>query len=285
MTRMLPIRYTAMRLGENIATKLLILIVFLIVIFPFFWVVTASIKPDKFIVTTKVFLIPPEVTFAHYITVFKYGHFARIFLNSTIVSLSTVLLSLVVNIPAAYAISILRVPGRTIISRFILSLQMIPGILLVVPLYIILKNYHLLDTYYGLIISYTTFTIPFSFLLASAYFFRLPLELFESAFIDGASTFTALIRIAIPLSAPGLMTTSVYAFLNAWNDFVFANTFTNSENARTLTVEVTRLLGTWGTQWGDLAAGATVTTLPVLIVFMLAHQYIVEGLTAGAVKG
>ena len=162
---------------------------------------------------------------------------------------------------------------------------MIPGIMLVVPLYIILKNYHLLNTYYGLIISYTTFTIPFCFLLASSYYRSLPLELFESAFIDGASRFQAMLRIAVPLSAPGLMTTGVYAFLLSWSDFLFANTFTSSIATRTLTVEVSHLLGNWGEQWGDLTAGATVTTIPVLIVFILAHRYIVEGLTAGAVKG
>jgi multiple sugar transport system permease protein/raffinose/stachyose/melibiose transport system permease protein len=262
---------------------LIALIIF--VAFPFFWVITASLKPNKYIITQKMYLFPPEVTFAHYLTIFRYGNFGRFFFNSTVVSLSTVALSFVVVVPAAYAISILRLRGGMFFSRTILSLQMLPGILLIVPLYLILKNFLLLDTYYGLIISYTTFTLPFCFLLTQAYLLTLPLELFESAFMDGASTRQALMRIAIPLSAPGLMTASVYSFLRAWNDFMFANTFTSSAHARTLTVEVSRLLGVWGTEWGALTAGATVTTLPVLILFILAQRYIVEGLTAGAVKG
>jgi multiple sugar transport system permease protein len=255
------------------------------VAFPFFWVITASFKPNKYIITQKLYLFPPEFTFSHYMTIFRYGNFGRFFFNSTVISLSTVALSFAVVVPAAYAISILRLRGGMLFSRIILSLQMLPGILLIVPLYLILRNWGLLDTYYGLIISYTTFTLPFCFLLTQSYLLTLPLELFESAFMDGASTRQALIRIAIPLSAPGLMTASVYAFLRAWNDFMFANTFTTSEKARTLTVEVSRLLGVWGTEWGALTAGATVTTLPVLILFILAQRYIVEGLTAGAVKG
>lgn len=262
---------------------LALLIIF--VAFPFFWVITASLKPNRYIITQKIYLFPPEVTFSHYMTIFRYGNFGRFFFNSTVISLSTVALSFVVVVPAAYAISILRLRGGMFFSRIILSLQMLPGILLIVPLYLILKNLRLLDTYYGLIISYTTFTLPFSFLLTQAYLLTLPLELFESAFMDGASTRQALIKIAIPLSAPGLMTASVYSFLRAWNDFMFANTFTSSANARTLTVEVSRLLGVWGTEWGALTAGATVTTLPVLVLFILAQRYIVEGLTAGAVKG
>jgi multiple sugar transport system permease protein/raffinose/stachyose/melibiose transport system permease protein len=262
---------------------LVALIIF--VAFPFFWVITASLKPSRYIITQQMYLIPPEVTFSHYLTIFRYGNFGRFFFNSTVISLSTVALSFAVVVPAAYAISILRLQGGKHFSRIILSLQMLPGILLIVPLYLILKNFRLLDTYYGLIISYTTFTLPFCFLLTQAYLLTLPLELFESAFMDGASTRQALVRIAIPLSAPGLMTASVYAFLRAWNDFMFANTFTSSAHARTLTVEVSRLLGVWGTEWGALTAGATFTTLPVLILFILAQRYIVEGLTAGAVKG
>jgi len=263
----------------------LLIALILFVAFPFFWVITASLKPNKYIITQKMYLFPPEVTFSHYLTIFRYGNFGRFFFNSTVISLSTVALSFAVVVPAAYAISILRLQGGRYFSRIILSLQMLPGILLIVPLYLILKNFRLLDTYYGLIISYTTFTLPFCFLLTQAYLLTLPLELFESAFMDGASTRQALIRIAIPLSAPGLMTASVYSFLRAWNDFMFANTFTSSAHARTLTVEVSRLLGVWGTEWGALTAGATVTTLPVLILFILAQRYIVEGLTAGAVKG
>jgi ABC-type glycerol-3-phosphate transport system permease component len=271
--------------ATRVAVIILVVILMVFAVFPFFWMVTTSLKLDKHIITTTIYLVPPQPTIEHYVNVFANAHLARIFLNTTIISLSTVLACLVVIVPAAYAISILRLRGSVFITRFVLALQMIPGIMLVVPLYVILKNYRLLDTHYGLIVSYTTFTLPFCFLLASSYYRSIPHELFESAFIDGSSRFQAMMRIAVPLSAPGLMTTGVYAFLLSWNDFLFANTFTTSVMARTLTVEVTRLIGSWGTHWGDLTAGATVTVLPVLAIFLLAHRYIVEGLTAGAVKG
>jgi len=278
------IRYRYYSLHVFLICSLLALFV-LVTLFPFFWLFTASIKEDKDIITRTLHILPPEVTFKHYITVFTFGKIGRIFLNTCIVALVTVLVSLIIIIPAAYALSVLRVRGREYISKFILALQMLPSILLTIPLYIMLQRIRLIDTYWALILSYTTFTIPFCFLLLSSYFRGLPYELFESAYLDGANSFYSMIKIAIPLTTPGIMTTGTYSFLMAWNDFLYANTFTSSTNTRTLTVEVIRLVGTWGNRWGDLAAGATVTVLPVIAVFLFANKYIISGLTAGAVKG
>jgi multiple sugar transport system permease protein len=260
------IRYRYHSLHVFLICSLLALFV-LVTLFPFFWLFTASIKEDKDIITRTLHILPPEVTFKHYITVFTFGKIGRIFLNTCIVALVTVLVSLIIIIPAAYALSVLRVRGREYISKFILALQMLPSILLTIPLYIMLQRIRLIDTYWALILSYTTFTIPFCFLLLSSYFRGLPYELFESAYLDGANSFYSMIKIAIPLTTPGIMTTGTYSFLMAWNDFLYANTFTSSTNTRTLTVEVIRLVGTWGNRWGDLAAGATVTVLPVIAVF------------------
>ena len=257
----------------------------LLVIFPFFWLITASIKPLEYIISAQFYFLPPRITIDHYVNIFTNANIGRHFFNTVIVAASTVLLSLIVIIPAAYALSVLKVKGRTIISQFILALQMIPGILLVIPLFIILQRFRLINTFWALIISYTTFTIPFCFLLLLSYFARLPAELFESAYIDGANSFHSLIKIALPLTTPGIITTGTYSFLMGWNDFLFASTFTSSANVRTLCVEVIRLVGNWGAQWGSLSAGATVTVLPVVIVFLLANKYIISGLTAGAVKG
>lgn len=278
------IRYKNHNLYTALVAVIMIFFV-LLVLFPFFWLFTASIKPDKYITTKTLYFFPPEVTLSHYVQVFTFANLGRIFLNSTIVSSLTVVVSLLCIIPAAYALSILRVKGRKVISRFILSLQMLPGILLVIPLYIIMQKLRLIDTYAALIISYTTFTTPFCFMLLSAYYSSLPMELFESAYLDGASSFYSLLHIAIPLTMPGIVTVATYSFLMGWNDFLYANTFTNSVETRTLTVEVIRLVGTWGDKWGDLAAGATVTVFPVIILFLLANKNIISGLTAGSVKG
>ena len=257
----------------------------IIVLFPFFWLLTASIKPNEHIISSTFYFLPKKIVADHYVTIFSHANIGRHFINTVIVAGLTVLVCLVAVIPASYALAVLRVKGRYILSRFILALQMVPTILLVVPLFIILQNFRLINTYWALIISYTTFTIPFCFLLLSSYFSRLPVELFESAYIDGANSFYSLIRIALPLTTPGIITTATYSFLMGWNDFLFANTFTSSPSVRTLCVEVIRLVGTWGTQWGQLAAGASVTVIPVVILFLLANKYIISGLTAGAVKG
>ena len=257
----------------------------LLTIFPFYWLITTSIKPNDYIFSSQYYLLPPRITFEHYWAIFFHSNIGRNFFNTVIVAGSTVILSLAAIIPAAYALSVLKVKGRLFIGRFILALQMVPTILLIIPLFIILQRFRLINTYWALIISYTTFTIPFCFLLLSSYFSGLPNELFESAYLDGASSFHSLIRIAIPLTTPGMITTATYSFLMGWNDFLFANTFTSSANVRTLCVEVIRLVGQWGTQWGNLTAGASVTVLPVIILFLLANKYIISGLTAGAVKG
>jgi ABC-type glycerol-3-phosphate transport system permease component len=283
---MAKINYRTIQTILNAAIVFFFVIFFLvIVLFPFFWLITASIKPQEEIISNTFHFFPSRITFVHYYNIFANANIGGHFMNTAVVAASTVLLSLIVIIPASYALSVLRVRGRMFISRFILALQMIPTILLVIPLYIILQNLRLINTFWSLIISYTTFTIPFCFLLLSSYFARLPAELFESAYIDGAGSFQALIKIALPLTTPGIITTASYSFLMGWNDFLFANTFISSPEVRTLCVEVIRLVGQWGTQWGSLTAGATVTVIPVILVFLLSNKYIISGLTAGAVKG
>lgn len=267
----------------SLAGGLIILILF--VGFPFFWIISTSLKPTEYIITRQIHLLPPAITFEHYIQVFTFGDFGRYFINSSSLAVGTVILNALVVTPAAFAVAILKVRGAKAISRLVLSLQMLPGILLLVPLYVILQDFGLLDSRVGLILSYTTFTIPFCFLLTSSYFSTLPTEMFECAFVDGASTLTSFFRIAIPLIGPGLATTSVFAFVFSWNDFMFANTFSSSSTTRTLTVEVSRLLGVWGTEWGALTAGVTVITLPIILIFAFGHRYIVDGLTMGSVKG
>ncbi|MDR2096749.1 MAG: carbohydrate ABC transporter permease, partial [Treponema sp.] len=270
--------------GVRTAFTLILIGVFVIItMFPFYWLVTASVKLDEHIISRQFYLLPPEITWEHYNLVFTNASMGRHLFNTALVSIITVLLSLAAIIPASYALSVLRVKGRRLISRFILALQMLPGLLFTIPLYITLQRIHLIDTYWALIISYTTFTIPFCFLLLSSYFASLPMELFESAYLDGANSFYSLISIALPLTTPGIITTGTYSFLMGWNDFLYANTFTSSPEIRTLCVEVIRLIGIWGTHWGNLAAGATITVMPVIIIFLLANKYIISGLTSGAV--
>lgn len=246
---------------------------------------TTSIKPNQEIFSNQPTLIPRSVTFEHYVTAWVYGKIGTYFKNSLIVASLTVVLSFLAVVPAAFASSLYRTKGTKLLSVFVLFLQMFPGVLLLIPLYILMKRYQLIDTYAALVISYSTFTIPFCFLLTKSYFDNLPNELYEAARIDGCSDFGIFYKISLPLILPGIMVTSLFAFVLAWCDFMFAKTFTNTESARTLTVGLSTLKGTWTVEWGPLMAGASIATIPVLIIFALANKYIIEGLTAGSVKG
>jgi len=262
-----------------------IILLFLFVLFPFYWMFTTSIKPSQEIFSFQPTLIPQSVTFEHYVTAWVYGKVGVYFKNSLIVASLTVVLSFLAVAPAAFASSLYRTKGTKVLSVFILLLQMFPGVLLLVSLYVLMKRYQLIDTHAALVISYSTFTIPFCFLLIKSYFDNLPKELYEAARIDGCSDFLIFWKISLPLVLPGIMVTSLFAFVLAWCDFMFAKTFTNTEAARTLTVGLHTLQGTWAVEWGPLMAAASIATLPVVIIFSLANKYIIEGLTAGSVKG
>ena len=262
---------------------LIFLLIF--VLFPFYWMFVTSIKPNSEILSSQPTLWPQKVTLNHYKMAWVYGKIGKYFKNSIIIASMTVVLSLLAVVPAAYASIIYRSQVMNIISSFILFLQMFPGILLLIPLYIRMKNYQLIDTYTALVISYSTFTIPFCYLLTKSYFEGIPRELFEAARIDGCSDNGIFVKIALPLILPGIMVIGLFSFVLAWCDFMFANTFSNSEATRTLTVGISTLQGVWTVEWGPLMAAASIATIPILIIFSLANKYIIEGLTAGAVKG
>jgi len=262
---------------------LIFLLIF--VLFPFYWMFVTSIKPNSEILSSQPTLWPQKVTLNHYKMAWVYGKIGKYFKNSIIIASMTVVLSLLAVVPAAYASIIYRSQVMNIISSFILFLQMFPGILLLIPLYILMKNYQLIDTYTALVISYSTFTIPFCYLLTKSYFEGIPRELFEAARIDGCSDNGIFVKIALPLILPGIMVIGLFSFVLAWCDFMFANTFSNSEATRTLTVGISTLQGVWTVEWGPLMAAASIATIPILIIFSLANKYIIEGLTAGAVKG
>ncbi|PKP61453.1 carbohydrate ABC transporter permease [Candidatus Atribacteria bacterium HGW-Atribacteria-1] len=262
-----------------------LIFLFIFVLFPFYWMFVTSIKPDSEILSSQPTLWPQKIIFKHYQKAWVYGKIGKYFKNSIIIASMTVVLSLLAVVPAAYASIIYRSQVMNIISSFILFLQMFPGILLLIPLYILMKNYQLIDTYTALVISYSTFTIPFCYLLTKSYFEGIPRELFEAARIDGCSDNGIFVKIALPLILPGIMVIGLFSFVLAWCDFMFANTFSNSEATRTITVGVSTLQGVWTVEWGPLMAAASIATIPILIIFSFANKYIIEGLTAGAVKG
>jgi len=261
---------------------LLVILVFLL--FPFYWTFITSIKPAEELYSTTVTYWPRNPTFDSYRRLFADIDFFRPMRNSFIVAMSTTLVSLFVSTLAAYAFTRYKFPGRRFLMAVFLINNMFPVVLLLLPLFSIMRHMGLLHTPLALILSYTTFTIPFSIWLLNGYLKDLPVSLEEAAMIDGANRAQAFIHIVLPVLMPCLIATGVYIFMTSWNEFTFAVMFTNPDN-RTIPVTLRNLIGQLGVQWDLITAGGIITIIPVCLMFFFAQKRLVEGLTSGAVKG
>lgn len=261
---------------------LLILLVF--ILFPFYWTFITSIKVESELYG-QVTYWPKSVTFDAYRKLFTTTiNFFSSMKNSFIVATETTIVSLFVSTLAAYAFSRYKFKGRAPLMGLFLCNNMFPTVLLLLPLYAIMRKLGLLYTHTSLVLSYTTFTIPFSIWLLNGFINDLPLTLEEAALIDGCSRGQAFMKIIIPILGPCLVSTGVYIFMNSWNEYTFAMMFTNSKT-RTIPVALKNMIGQLGVQWDLLTAGGILTILPVCIMFFFAQKRLVSGLTAGAVKG
>jgi multiple sugar transport system permease protein len=261
---------------------LFVLLVFLL--FPFYWTLVTSLKPDSELYGSVVTYWPKTLVTDSYYKLFNDFNFLQPMGNSLLVAVVTTLISLAVSTLAAYAFSRFRFKGRKGFMMLFLTNNMFPTVLLLIPLYSIMRNLNLLYTPMSLVFSYTTFTIPFSVWLLNGYLNDLPRSLEEAAEVDGCNRAQAFLKIVLPILIPCLVATGVYIFMNSWNEYTFAVMFTN-ENNRTIPVALNNLIGELGVQWGLLTAGGIITIIPVCIMFFFAQKRLVAGLTAGAVKG
>jgi arabinogalactan oligomer / maltooligosaccharide transport system permease protein len=235
--------------------------------------------------------LPSAVTVDHFRELFTIhgGHgellFLRDTLNSVIVALATTVVGVAVSCTAAYALSRFRFPGRQAGLTTFLVVQMFPSVLLLMPLYVVLDTVHLLNSMVGLVLVYSTTAIPFCVWTLKGYFDTLPRELEEAARIDGASPWMIFRRIILPLARPGIAVTALFSFMTAWNEFIMASTFMTDESRYTLPVLIQSTVTEHTANYGLFAAGAIVTSLPVMVAFYVLQKYLVGGLTAGAVKG
>jgi ABC-type glycerol-3-phosphate transport system permease component len=252
---------------------------------PFLWMISTSLKDPAEVVLRDPTVIPRSLEFENYTRVFSAGRFGRYFLNSIIVSGATTILSISVATLAGYAFARYRLWGGKALLFGILATQMFPAILLAIPLYVLLRNLNLLDSLAGLVLVYTTFALPFCIWMLRNYFITIPRDLDEAAMVDGASRFRALFTVVLPVSVPGIIATSLFAFILSWNEFLYANTFISTRDRRTVSVGLQSLIGEFTTDWGLLMAGAVVTTLPIVVVFLFVQRFMTQGLAAGAVKG
>ena len=270
---------------KRIFTLWLPLALFLIfLLFPFYEMLITSLKPGENIEANLGTLWPHPATLAAYRNRLSSADFLRPMGNSLIVAVITVLVSLTVSTLAAYSFSRFRFRGRKPLMIIFLMNNMFPTVLLLIPLYTIMRRIGLLYTPWALVLSYTTFTIPFSVWLMNGFLADLPISLEEAAMVDGANRATAFIRVVLPILVPCLLSTGVYIFMQSWNEYTFAVLFTNSAN-RTVPIALKMMVGENGTEWEKLTAGGIITVFPVCVMFFFAQKQLVSGLTAGAVKG
>lgn len=254
---------------------------------PFVWTLVTSIKPTDQILTYPPQLIPRSVTFEHYKTVLTVndGLFLQYALNSLLVTVFTISLVLIASSLAGYAFANLRFRGINLIFIALLAIMMVPVQSLLIPLYGLMRNLGLLDTYWGLVLVYSTFQLPFCVFMMRNTFSSLPVSLRESALLDGCTELEVFTRIYLPLALPGLATVLVYSFMHTWNEFLVALIFNSKESIQTLQVGLTNFyLSRYRTSWEMITSGSIITMIPVMLVFVFLQRYFVQGLTAGAIK-
>jgi trehalose/maltose transport system permease protein len=264
---------------------LLVVVIIVFNLFPFVWALLSSFRPSSELFSTRI--LPNSLTMDHYVAVFKDARFVAALLNSIIVSGCTVLISLGLGSLCAYALGRLPFRFKGPVLYLILTMTMFPTIAVLSGLFIMLKTLALFNTRQGLILTYLIFTMPFTIWVMTQYFRSLPRELEEAAYVDGASPLKVFWDILLPLTMPGLVSTGLLAFIAAWNEFLFALTFTVTDTMRTVPVAISQFAGTSAFEqpWGSIMAGSMVVTIPLVILVMIFQYRIVEGLTAGAVKG
>lgn len=266
---------------------LVVLGIIIYTLFPFYWAISSSLTPPSALFNTPVRYFPENPTVQAYITVFRNQTFQRALVNSAVVSIITVVISLLLGAFGAYALGRLKFRGRTIVLYTILSMTMFPAIAILGSLFTMVRALGIYNTPWALVLTYMTFTLPFTVWVLTNFFKSLPEELEQAAFVDGATTFQTFYLILLPLTAPGLVTTGLLAFINAWNEFLYALTFTVSDSARTAPVALALFSGEqqFEIPWADIMAAAVVVTIPLVILVLFFQRRLVEGLTAGAVKG
>jgi multiple sugar transport system permease protein len=251
---------------------------------PVLWMLSSSFKPNTDIFQYPPRLIPQTFTFDAYTTIFTDPTKVQFFINSYFVSLSVTFLTLLVGVLAAYAFSRFEFPFKSVLNVVIVSVQAVPPITLLIPYFGLIIFLGLYNTYQGLILTYMVFTLPYAIIMMTGYFNTLPRELDEAVKVDGGSSWTALWRVLIPISVPGLVSVGIYTFMIAWNEYLFALTLTKTVEMRTVPIGIQLLMGQHSYEWNQMMSMSILGCIPVLLLFLFFQRYFIGGMTAGAVK-
>ncbi len=271
--------------GEKILAYVIALAFAFFAAFPVVWTFITSLKQEKDIITRSIRLLPDPATLHNYVAIWTQSNLPPLMWNSAVTSFLTVLICVGAGTLAAYSVSRYRYAGRNHMLLFFLLVRMFPLVLMVIPLFIIMRNIGLLDTRIGLALAYTGFLLPIFIWMMKGFFDAIPSELEEAARIDGCTRLGGMVRVVLPLVKGGLFACAVFIGIGAWNEYLFALMLTTSGGSRTWPVGLQLMVGEFQLPWGALAAGGMLSILPVLVLFALVQRSMVRGLAAGAVKG
>ncbi|MFA6153140.1 carbohydrate ABC transporter permease [Mesorhizobium sp.] len=261
-----------------------LLLIVLVIGLPFWWVLTGSIKLPKEIIQRVPTMVPQSFTLQHFEKLLQASDFPVYLLNSMVVALFSTAFTVLLALPAAYAFFRMEFPGRNALYKTILLAYAFPGVVVLIPLYGLFAKVGLIDSPVALVIVNVAFALPFSIWMMRSFLASVPREIEEAAVVDGASTITILVRILMPLIAPGIASVAIFAFISSWTEYLFASVLIVSDARRTIPVGFAGIIGQYQIDWGLLLAGATAAIIPVVILFALVGRWFVSGLTDGAVK-
>lgn len=275
---------TRMKAPAKLGLLLLQVILAVVILLPFFWMLSVSLKPaaEPFAIPAR--LWPENPTLDNYVSAFR-PEFRTYFVNSVIVSLSTVVITVTLALLAAYSFTRSGFRLLSVALGLVIVAQMFPGSAIIIPIYKMMRGAHLLNTYASLIIAYVAVTLPVAIWMLRGFLSRLPMSLEEAAAIDGAGPLRTFLDIIVPLCRPGIAATAVFVLIVTWQEFLFALSFTSTKEMRTLPVGMNDFIGQYGIRYGELMASSVLISLPVVVIFMFLQRQFVAGLTAGAVKG
>ena len=272
------------RLLSSTPRVLAMVVLTVLVLGPLYWITTSAFKGREEIIRSVPTLFPETWTLSNFERLFTATEYTVFLTNSLIIAVATTLVTVLVSLCAAYGLYRVRVPGSGKIAGVVLLSYMIPGTLLIVPLYRTLSELELIDTYAGLVLVNVAFTAPFCTWLLRGFILAVPVEIDEAAALDGAGPIRTMVRIVLPLMAPGVATVTVYSFVFAWTEFVFASQFIVSDALQTLPIGLNAIVGQYTVDWGLVMAGTLFTLLPTVLLFLFVGKYFVGGLIAGATK-
>ncbi len=270
-------------MAKKIIKSILIYLLGILFLIPVIWVLSLSLRSKKDALSAMFFT--KEVHFENYVIAWQTFNFSRLFLNTIIVTLVSVLVTLIIASLAAYSFSRLKYKGSNIMFYMILLGIMIPPAAVIIPLFLIMKTLGLYNSLFSLIFSYIAFGLPIAVLILRGFFSSIPNELIEAARIDGSNEIGTFFKIVVPLSKPAMLTVTIFLFMQNWNEFILALILLKDRFLYTLPVGMANLVGQWDSPWHLVAAGVIISSIPIFVIYLLIQDQFVKGLTAGAVKG